>query len=76
MCHQLRVAVLLQLGPTWTGSLIPVSRAVWASKRPSHRGLAFPHIPEALMRRMFCPSSAEGEVPLPQTEVSPPELLF
>lgn len=31
---------------------------------------------EPLMRRMFCPSSAKGEVPLPQTEVSPLELLF
>lgn len=31
---------------------------------------------EALMRWMFCPSSAEGEVPLPQMEVSPPEPLF
>ena len=31
---------------------------------------------EAVMREMFCPSSTEGEVPLPQMEVSPPELLF
>ena len=73
--HRPGAAVLLKLAPKRTGSLIPVFRG---NGPPIVRQMeAWPSpILEALMRWLFCPSSAEGEVPLPQMEVSPPELPF
>lgn len=64
------MAVLLKLGPTRTGNFIPVSRAMWASNRLSHGGLAFPRargINETDVLSEFCqgggPACPDGGQP-------------
>lgn len=64
LCCQPRVAVLLRPDPNGTSSLTPVFPAQgFQSRRPAEAGPS--PILGARTPWRFCPSSAEGEVPLP-----------
>lgn len=64
-----------EAGPQMHWQLYPTFYSHGSPIVPQMEALPSP-ILEALMRWMFCAGSAEGEVLLPQMEVSPPELLF